>query len=73
MIVVVINDVQKESLDVESDPGVGVVIVNQCSKFCVQGARFAIGFAVCEAVDDKVEEDEEQNEFEHGLDVTQSD
>jgi hypothetical protein len=28
---------------------------------------------VCEAVDDEVEEDEEQNEFEHGLDVTQSD
>ncbi len=73
MIVVVINDVQKESLDVESDPGVGVVIVNQCSKFCVQGARFAPGFALWEAIDEEVEEDEEQYEFDHGLDVTHSD
>ena len=49
------------------------MFVDKCAQFAIEGARFAIGFAGCEAVDDKVEEDEEQNEFEHGLDVTQSD
>ncbi len=49
------------------------MFVDKCAEFTIEGARFAIGFAVCEAVDDKVEEDEEQDEFEHGLDVTQSD
>jgi hypothetical protein len=46
MIVVVINDVQKESLDIEGDPGVGVVIVDQSAKFSIQGAMSAAGFAL---------------------------
>ena len=31
----------------------------------IQGARFALGFALREGVKDKVEEDEEQDEFDH--------
>jgi hypothetical protein len=49
------------------------VFVDKCAQFAIEGARFAIGFAVCDAVEDKVEKDEEQSEFEHGQDVTQSD
>jgi hypothetical protein len=46
MIVVVINDVQKESLDVEGDAGVSVVIVNQSAQFSIQGSGPTAGFAL---------------------------